>query len=87
MARRADAPAAKSWEDLCRVTGLGRDAVKAAMQSGELPGYLIGSRYVCPAEAFDDFLHGRWVPMHRTVLSAPPTPLPQPTSLIKRKAS
>lgn len=83
MARRTGSDAPKTVDDLVRVSGLGKDLVKAAMCSGELPGYRVGTRYLCPAEAFDDFLHGRWKPIPRPVLAEPATPLPQPTDLIR----
>ena len=66
---------AKSWLDLCRVTGLGRETVKAAIVAGELPGYLIGSRYIVPAEAFDAFCRGEWRPAPRPILAQQPNPV------------
>lgn len=76
MVRRIGADAPKTVDDLRQVTGLGKDLVRAGIRAGELPGYVVGSRFVIPADAFDDFVHGRWVPKPRPVLPAPATPLP-----------
>jgi hypothetical protein len=66
--------------DLMRVTGMGRDACRAAVRAGELPGYVAGRRYVIPAEAFRSFCAGTWVPQPRKieivhVYEEPPTQL------------
>jgi hypothetical protein len=83
----------KTVADLMAVTGLGRDAVKAAIRTGELPGFYVRSasssgrgRYVVPAQAFDDFCRGVWVPQRRPVFTEPIRPLPQPGDLVKRRA-
>jgi excisionase family DNA binding protein len=64
-------PVVYGYRDLMRVTGLGRDTVKAAIRSGELPGYLVGRTYVVPAEAFEAFCRGAWTPQPRPVLAHP----------------
>ena len=74
---------AKTVKDLMTVSGLGRDATKAAIRNGQLPGYVVGSRYVVPDEAFEDFCHGRWTPTPQPV-----TPIPThvtPINPIKRR--
>lgn len=67
-------------KDLQRVTGLGRDLVKAGILSGQLPGYRVNTRFIVPDEAFDDFLHGRWTPHHAIEVSCRllPGETPQP---------
>lgn len=77
MAGRIDAEAPKTVADLQRVTGLGRDLVKAGIRSGELPGLVVGTRYVIPAEAFSRFCRGEWSPNPRPVLAQPVTVIPQ----------
>ena len=69
--------------DLMRVTGLGRDTVRACIRSGSLPGYKSGHQYTVPAQAFEDFCHGRWVPEHRPVFSEAIRPLPGAADLIR----
>ena len=64
----------KTVADLMRVTGLGRDTVRAAIRTGELPGYKVGRQYRVPAEAFDEFCKGRWVPQPRPLSPEPITP-------------
>lgn len=54
--------------DLVRVTGLGRDTVYAAIRAGELPGYVIGNRFVVPRDAFNAFCVGTWVSQPQPVL-------------------
>lgn len=85
--------APKTVADLMAVCGLGRDSVRAAIRTGTLPGYFVTSdrsgrrgRYVIPGDAFEDFKHGRWLPMHRPVFSEPIRPLPQPEDLVRRRA-
>lgn len=73
----------RTYQDLMAVTGLGRNAVKAAIRTGELPGYKIGSRYVIPADAFDAFCRGEWTPKPRPLFSEPIRPN---VSLLHRKA-
>ena len=51
--------------DLMAVTGLSRHAVTAAIHRQELPGYVVGSRYVIPRDAFDAFCRGEWRPQPR----------------------
>jgi len=65
----------KGVKDLMAVTGLCRPTVCAAIRTGELPGYKVGERYVIPHQAFEDFIHGRWIPMHRHIFSEPIRPL------------
>lgn len=48
--------------DMCRVTGLGENTVRAAIAAGNLPGYRIGRRIVIPRQAFIEFCAGRWQP-------------------------
>lgn len=71
-----------SWSDLVRITGLGRDQVKAAMLSGELPGHKVGKLYVIPVPEFVAFCEGRWQQRRRPVLDMPAAPV-----LLRRKAS
>lgn len=72
----------RTYQDLMTVTGLSRETVKAAIRTGELPGYKVGERYVVPAEAFDAFCAGTWVPNPRPIFPAGITPIAQPASLI-----
>lgn len=74
----------RAVEHLMQVTGLGRDLVRAAIRSGELPGEHVGRSYVLPKATFDRFLAGEWTPRHRPILERVPT---APASLIRRKAS
>lgn len=55
--------------DLMAATGLGRDAVKAAIRNGELPGQKIGDRYVIPDAWFRAWERREWIP----------TPKPEPS--------
>lgn len=71
-------PTPKGVPDLMAATGLGRDLVKAAILSGELPGHKIGNRYIVPAEAFERFCRGEWVAQHRPVFTEPIKPKPTP---------
>lgn len=66
---------AKGVKDLMAATGLGRDLVKSAIRTGELPGYHVNSRYTVPDEAFDDFIHGRWTPKPRPYFAQPVQPI------------
>lgn len=68
-------PTVYGYRDLMAATGLGRDTVKAAIRSGELPGYLVGRTYVVPEDAFQAFCEGRWTPVPRPVLAAPARPV------------
>jgi excisionase family DNA binding protein len=70
--------------DLERVTALSRDVVRAAILTGELPGYKIGAQYRIPAQAFRDFCAGTWVPRPRKQFAEPLHALPEPADLIKR---
>ncbi len=69
----------KTVADLMTVTGLGRDSVRAAIRTGQLPGYYLGhgsrGHYVIPNEAFAAFCAGTWVPVHRPVFSEPVRPV------------
>lgn len=78
--------APKGVTDLMRVTGLGRDLVKAAIRSGELPGYHVGSRYVVPADAFAAFCRGEWQARPHPIFPHPIKPLPQPEQLIRKSS-
>lgn len=60
---------------LMGATGLGRETVKAAIRTGELPGYLVGSRYTVPREAFERFCRGEWVRDPRPIFTQPITPI------------
>ncbi len=71
-------------EDLMLVTGLGRDTVRACIRSGELPGYYAHGRYTIPAQAFDDFCRGVWVPQVRPVFTERIVPI---TPIKKRRVS
>lgn len=77
----------RGWQDLVAVTGLGEDSIKAGIISGELPGYRVGKSYVIPADAFDAFCEGRWVPQPRRVFSEPVQPLTTPEFIHRRRAS
>lgn len=82
----------RTVDDLCRVTGLGKDSVRACIRTGELPGVYVqpGSdargRYVVPAEAFDRFVRGEWRPDPRPVFTHDITPI-QPIQRRRREAS
>jgi excisionase family DNA binding protein len=67
-------PAPKTIVDLCAVTGLSRPSVTAAIQRGELLGHKVGAYYVIPAEAFDAFCRGEWVPHPRPQVITPIRP-------------
>jgi excisionase family DNA binding protein len=71
---------AARWQDLADALGLGEDAVKAAILSGELPGYKIGKRYVVPREAYEAVCNGTWVAHPRPILAGE-------LRLVHRKAS
>jgi excisionase family DNA binding protein len=49
--------------------GLCERSVRRGIVRGEIPGYRVGKRYLVPALAFDEYLHGRWIP--QTKASAP----------------
>lgn len=69
-------------EDLQIVTGLGRDAVLAAIRHGSLPGAKIHGRYVIPADAFEAYcLYGKWP------INAEPTPIRPIPDMIKRRSA
>lgn len=76
--------------DLCAVTGLSANTVRAYITAGLLPGYactMPGSTkatYIIPATAYADFCAGRWVPTPRPV---PAVAVPERIELIRRKAS
>lgn len=76
----------RKYEDLMAVTGLSRASVKAAIRSGELPGYKVGERYVVPAEAFDAFCAGTWVPSPRPLFPAGITPIKQPAPMLATRS-
>lgn len=52
----------KRITDVQDLLGLGRDAVKAGILSGELPGYRVGRFWVIPDEAFEALAKGEWTP-------------------------
>lgn len=68
--------------DLMRVTGLCDVTVRAAIRTGELPGYQVGKKYVVPAEAFDRFCRGEWTPSPRPLFAEPIKPL---RSLVQKR--
>jgi excisionase family DNA binding protein len=74
---------AKFVADLMRVTGLGRDTCRAAIRTGELPGYKVGRKYVIPAEAFDRFCKVDWQPQPGPLFREPIKPLP---NLVHRRS-
>lgn len=61
--------------DLAAVTGLHDDTVRLAIRAGQLPGYHVGRAYVVPADAFDAFCRGEWVPKPRPLFAEPVKPL------------
>lgn len=65
----------KTVRDLMAVTGFSEQLVRAAIRSGELPGYVAGTRFTIPADAFDAFCRGEWKPQPRPVLAQPAQPL------------
>jgi excisionase family DNA binding protein len=69
-----DSTPKRGYMDLVEATGLNRETVKAYIRSGQLPGYVVGRSYIVPAEAFDDFIHGRWEPRVRPVKVEPIKP-------------
>lgn len=75
--------APKTVGDLMAVTGLGEALVRAGIRSGALPGYMVGTRYVIPHEAFALFCEGRWVPQHRPIF----TQEIKPIALVRRPVS
>lgn len=75
-------PVVYGYRDLMAITDLGRETVKAAIRTGELPGYLVGRTYVVPAEAFEAFKRGEWIPQHRPIFSEQITAKPQ---MLRRK--
>lgn len=85
------APKPRAVADLVAVTGLAPDIVRAYIRAGMLPGYFCrmpGAKrgsFVIPAEAFDRFCRGEWVPAPRPV-SAADVP-ERPTMLHRREAS
>lgn len=76
----------KNVRDLIAVTGLCKETIYAGIRTGELPGYRVGSTYTIPDEAFEDFIHGRWVPKPRPYFAEPVKPLPQAADFIHRKS-
>lgn len=73
--------------DLMKATGLGRDATRQAVRNGELPGYVVGSRYVIPDDAFDRFCRGEWTPQPRQVIVTAPVAVTPITPIKKRSAA
>jgi hypothetical protein len=80
----------KTVADLMRVTGLGDVAVRAAIRTGQLPGYYVGrgsrGQYVIPGEAFAAFCAGTWVPQLRPLFTESIRPLPRPEDMVKQRA-
>lgn len=68
-------PVAYGWQDLQKITGLGREAVKAGIRCGQLPGYVVGKKYVVPVDAFEAFRTGKWVPQPRPYFAVAPKPI------------
>lgn len=76
-------------EELMRVTRMGREAVKAAIRYGALPGYVVEgdglrNRYVIPRAAFEAFCRGDWQPAPRPVT---PITVTAPLQLLRRKGA
>lgn len=49
-------------QDLCAITGLSEKTIRARLSKGEIPGKLIGRRWIIPTDTFDDYLHNRLNP-------------------------
>jgi excisionase family DNA binding protein len=49
---------ALTTEEVAQRLRLCEPSVRRGITRGELPGYRVGKRFVIPAEAFDDYLHG-----------------------------
>lgn len=75
--------------DLTTATGCGKRTAIRLVREGKLPGFMDGTRYVCPPGEFEDWLAGKWE--YRGTPSTPPrTRKRQPIqlqSLTKRKAA
>ena len=41
-----------------RILGIGRDRLRAALKSGQVPGIKLGKRYIISRDALDDMLRG-----------------------------
>jgi hypothetical protein len=65
-------------DELQRITGLGREAVKAAIRTGELPGYHVGRSYTVPEEAFIAFCKGEWVAKPHPIFAESIKPIRSP---------
>lgn len=74
--KRSHVAAPASVQELMDVTGLGRDAVRAGIRCGQLPGYVVGVRYIVPRQAFEAFCRGDWEPTLRM-------PIPGPIRIIR----
>ena len=76
--------------DLAAVTGLDPESVRKYIRVGMLPGYYFkmpGAKrgeFRIPAQAFEDFCHGRWQPVPRPVAAVD---VPERVSPIRRRAS
>ena len=75
---------ARNVKDLMRATGLCEGSVYAGIRTGELPGYYVGRKVFIPDEAFEDFIHGRWVPKPRPIFPNGVKPLPQSSDFIRK---
>jgi len=75
-----DIPAPATVAELMAATGLGRDSVRRAIREGQLPGRLIGRRYVITRGEFDAFVEGRWQPK-------PVEPIRPISSFVQRRKS
>lgn len=74
----------RTIKDLVEATGLERHTVSAGIRSGELPGYFIGRKATIPDEAFEDFIHGRWVPKPRPLFPNGVQPLVKSSDFIRK---
>ena len=59
------------YRELMKITGLGRETVKAAIRTGELPGAHIGKSYIVPEAALIAFSEGRWTPQPHPIFPQP----------------
>lgn len=65
-------PRGVTLDQMARACRLGRITVKKLIAEGALPGYVMpNGKVVIPADAFDDFMHGRWQP-RRDLATVPP---------------
>lgn len=84
--------APRTVADVADALNLHPDTVRAAIRCGDLPGYQVGKKFVIPGDAFDDLIHGRWVPIRKTVVEvrtvdAPADERPVAADFIRKRAS